>query len=77
MPLIAKKWSIALIAYGHLKKLDKVKRIQNEQKEAIYRNRTYQKKKADQYKWTEPNVALIKKTKKNWEPSGGCLQHQE
>lgn len=25
MPLIAKKWSIALIAYGHLKKLDKVK----------------------------------------------------
>lgn len=50
MPLIAKKWSIALIAYGHLKKLDKVKGIQNAQKEAIYRNRTYQKKKVDQYK---------------------------
>lgn len=63
MPLIAKTGSITLIAYGHLKKLDKVKRIQNEKKEAIDRGRTYQKRKADQYKWTEPNAALIKKTK--------------
>lgn len=50
MPLIAKTGSITLIAYGHLKKLDKVKRIQNEKKEAIDRGRTYQKRKSDQYK---------------------------
>lgn len=50
MPLIAKTGSITLIAHGHLKKLDKVKRIQNEKKEAIDRGRTYQKRKSDQYK---------------------------
>ena len=43
MPLIAKKGSIRLIAYGHLKKLDKVKRIQDKQKKAIDGSRMYQK----------------------------------
>lgn len=41
---------MTLVVYGHLKKLDKIKRTQNKQKEEIDKSRTYQEQKVDQSK---------------------------